>query len=301
MEHYSAVTIDEPTNGIPIENITNELSEKALEAITCPICSNLLWDIVDCKECGYIFCKNCINDSIQKINNSCPICQCSPFISSGCKALKNIFLNIHLKCPNESCEENIEYSEYINHISNCKYRKYHCANDGCDYENTVNNIKEMEKHSKICKYRIIKCNHCEKEMKELEYKNHLETQCSKIVHCKFCDSKMENWYYITKHSHNKTDDVKCLKNKVEHYVNRSNDLEKKLRNVVKTENDEKKENDKLRGEFEQLKEMYKVLKTANDELSKKNSKLQNKIENLNIISLLCKKRGRTKRNKIKKE
>ncbi len=135
----------------------------------------------------------------------------------------------------------------------------------------------------------------------MEYKNHLETQCSKIVHCKFCDSKMENWYYITKHSHNKTDDVKCLKNKVEHYVNRSNDLEKKLRNVVKTENDEKKENDKLRGEFEQLKEMYKVLKTANDELSKKNSKLQNKIENLNIISLLCKKRGRTKRNKIKKE
>ena len=109
MENYSAVTIDEPTNGIPIENIINELSEKALEAIICPICFNLLWDIVDCKECGYIFCKKCIDDSIQKINNSCPVCRCSPFVSSGCKALKNIFLNIHLKCPNESCEENIEY------------------------------------------------------------------------------------------------------------------------------------------------------------------------------------------------
>ena len=59
--------------------------------------------------------------------------------------------------------------------------------------------------------------------------------------------------------------------------------------------EEKQEIIKLREtNSKQLKEMYKVLKTANDELSKKNSKLQNKIENLNIISLLCKKRGRTK-------
>ena len=295
MEHFSTDTIDEPKHGIPIENVLNKISEKALETFTCPICLNLLWDSVDCKKCGTLFCKNCINDWTQNYNNSCPNCRNPSFVSSGSKALKNIFLNIYLKCPNKSCEEKIEYSEYITHLNNCKYKKYYCDNDGCNYENTMINRKEMEKHLKICKYRTIKCKHCEKEMKELEYKNHLETQCSKIVQCEFCDLKMENWYYNSKHSHNKTDDIKCLKNKVEHYVNKSKDLEKKLKNVIKTENNEKKEINKLIEEIAQLKETCKILKSQNDDLCKKNSKLKDKIENSDILFLLCKKRRRTKK------
>ena len=258
---------------IPISMVSNQLDKTTLEELTCPICSCLIWDIVDCSNCGNIFCKNCINASIEKISNSCPICRESPFKSSGSKALKKLFLSIHLICPNELCKEKTPYYDYINHLINCKYRKYHCENIGCNYENIVANRKDIEEHSKICKYRFIGCVHCKKIIREIDYEKHLNKECSQIVECSFCHKKMKRWFFNSNHNNNSiTNDITCLKNKVEYYKNKSEEYEEKFKitglliksfinayKKIKTENIELKEKCKIE-EFNTLKKLNEISK-----------------------------------------
>ena len=151
MENYALALINKPKEGIPLELVINKISKDLI----CPICFNLVWDYIDCTQCGSLFCRNCIKNSLAKVKNCCPMCRKSPFNNSDCKALKKLFLNIQLKCSNKPCDEKILYPEFINHLEKCKFRKYRCLNDGCDYENTLNNKKDMEKHSLECEYRII--------------------------------------------------------------------------------------------------------------------------------------------------
>ena len=292
MENISNDSIEEPKKVIPIALDSNKIGETTLEALTCPICAELIRDITDCLYCGNIFCKNCIDECIKKVNDSCPICRRHPFKSSGSRALKNLVLNIKLKCPNELCKEKIEYAEYINHLKNCKYRKYYCKNEGCTYENIVDNIKDIEEHSKICKNKLIKCIYCEKEMKEIDYENHATCECSQIVECSFCNTKMERWFFKTKHCCDKTDNVNLLKRKVEYYKDKNTNYKQKIKYIlplINYKNNEKKEIEKLKIEIFKFKE--KNQKSMN-ETEKASKNLDGNPQNLNSNSFLGKKRIR---------
>ena len=120
MESFSPKEIDKPKNGIELKMLLSQNKDDLI----CPICQNLIWNYTDCSQCGNLFCSSCINESLSKVKDSCPVCKTTPFKSSGSKALKKLFVNIKLKCPNQPCDEKIEYSEYINHLEKCKYRKY---------------------------------------------------------------------------------------------------------------------------------------------------------------------------------
>ena len=130
-----------------------------------------------------------------------------PFRSSNCKALKKIFEGIKIKCPNSPCNEFPEYLDYLEHLKKCQYRKYHCSNEGCDYENTLNNKEDMKAHFASCLYRITHCEFCNEEMIANKLERHCKKECPKfIIDCGFCYESMTREYFDNKHT-----EKECLK------------------------------------------------------------------------------------------
>jgi len=257
MENFSINPIQQIKNGIPFDNVITGIDKSTLEIVTYPICLNLAWDIVDCSKCGLLFCKYCINEAIAKSSNSCPVCRNSPFQSTESKTIKKIVSKFKLKCPNFPCTENPEYSEYIKHQEKCKFRKYHCMNDGCNYETIIENIEGMESHKKSCQYRLIACQYCAKAIKEIDSINHLNNECDKIIECSDCHKSMTTSNFMSKH-----DVISCLRNQID-------DSEKSNKNK-----DEKLEN--LNNEINKLKKQIEELKKDNAELIENNKSLSNK-------------------------
>ena len=275
MENYSISPIIEPKDGISFDLLLTNVDKSTLEIITCPICLNLVWNIIDCGHCGSLFCKYCIDEAI-KSNNSCPVCRHVPFETTQSKTIRKIIDKYKLKCPNNSCKENPEYSEYISHQEKCKLRKYRCNNEGCDFEASLIDKENMEAHTKKCQYRNIICQYCNKTLKEIDFVNHLNNECSKIVECDDCHQKMTTSEFLGKH-----DAVSCLKNQLDYYKNKINDEQ--------TESF-KKEIDKMKTEINDLKKENFDLKKQNIILSNEKEKLKEEINKLS----LNKKRKRTK-------
>ena len=202
--------IKEPKDGIPTNNIVNKIDEEKLNELTCSICQNLVWNPVDCSKCGKLFCDYCLKQSKEKLINFCPMCRAKPFKSSKCRALKIAFLDVKLKCPNDSCKENPKYYDYISHLEKCEFKKYHCVNKDCNYENTLNNKNDMESHFNSCEYRITNCKFCGKEMVAHLLEKHHGNDCPKfIIKCKNCFESMTREDYNNAHTENK-----CLKNQI---------------------------------------------------------------------------------------
>ena len=164
MENFSLNSVEDLDNGIPIELLLSEIDKSTLETITCPICLDIVWDPVDCSKCGFIFCENCIDESIEKVDDSCPICKNSPFQTTECKTIKKLLAKFKFRCPNIPCDVNPEYSDFLDHLEKCKFRKYHCNNKGCDFETIEDDKEGMENHSKICEYKLINCQYCSKSV-----------------------------------------------------------------------------------------------------------------------------------------
>ena len=214
-EKYSPVPIKLPEAGIPEEQY--EISPVKNDVI-CPICKYLIWNVVECKNCGKLFCKYCIEEKKLQSRDYCPLCECAPFVSSDSKAIKKFFDNIKLKCPNQECEKLIDYNDYKDHLEKCEFRLYQCNNEGCDYKN----IKEyMEDHSDNCEY--------------------------KTIQCPRCHSQMTRGDYNSKHYSLLNDNVDCLKAQVEFYKKEEENLKNEIKSL-------KEKDDKNNKEINQLKQ-----------------------------------------------
>ena len=233
MEGFLESDIEFPKDGIPLDRISSDFDKKTLENKICSICLNLVWNPIDCSKCQNIFCKYCIDIIKKEKKYSCPLCR-KLFKSSNCKALKKIFEGIKIKCANSSCKEYPNYSDYVEHLKNCQYRKYHCSNEGCDYENTLNNKEELKTHFTSCLYRITNCDFCKKEMIANELKNHCIKDCPKfIIECEYCNQSMTREYFNREHT-----DKKCMKFQIKRLNNNINNLINKAKENEK-ENKEK--------------------------------------------------------------
>jgi hypothetical protein len=294
MESFSPKEIDKPKNGIELKMLLSQNKDDLI----CPICQNLIWNYTDCSQCGNLFCSSCINESLSKVKDSCPICKTTPFKSSGSKALKKLFVNIKLKCPNQPCDEKIEYSEYINHLEKCKYRKYRCNNNGCDYENTLENKKELEEHSITCQYKKIKCKYCEKEIKQIDFNKHETKECQGLMECPFCKLPMKRKTFLSNHADSNTNNIKCLKTKVDYYIKECKKYKDELK---KLQASSKKEVDDIKKgfdtELDELKEKYKKLMKENKKLNEDIMNWDTNFQKMHQKVMLNAKRRRSKDKK----
>lgn len=188
-----------PKEGIPIENvICSDIN--LIENLTCCICLNLFWKPMYNLKCNDIFCKYCINQCLKKVGKFCPLCKNESMRLYPAKFINRFFNDIKIKCLNYPCEEIIQYSDYEDHLINkCKYRNYKCLNNGCSFKGI---LSIMEYHSKMCEFRIIKCEYCEKSMKKCEYEKHIRTECITEIKCKECNFIMSKSFYTSHHKCN---------------------------------------------------------------------------------------------------
>ena len=53
----------------------SDINESLLSDLTCPICLNIVWNPVECNECGNIFCEYCAKKISNSYRSYCPICK----------------------------------------------------------------------------------------------------------------------------------------------------------------------------------------------------------------------------------
>ena len=258
---YSPNPINYPKAGIPKQYLFNA-DESLLSELKCAICPNLIWNPVECNECGNLFCEYCIKESIRNSGNYCPLCKTSPFNSRQAKGLKRFFNKIRIKCINNNCKEKPEYSDYVRHLENCKYRLYHCNNEGCKYQDTLENIKY---HSNECKYRIIKCKYCEKNIKDYMSERHEKTECTQKMECPKCQTSMTRGFFWSKHYSEKDENIDCLKAQIKNLE----DLSKKSKEQIEEiKNSHKLEILTLKKEIKKLENEKNIYKKEKEELKK---------------------------------
>ena len=150
-------------------NRENVINKDDLFDLTCPICLNILKNPISCSTSNHshCFCNQCINKYL-KDSNKCPMCK-NIFEFQINEEINNLLNNLLFKCPfyKEGCNNTIKYSEYFNHINNCKYKTnilYECQVKKYNYKNKEfekclykANLNEIEKHFKLCALLKYKC------------------------------------------------------------------------------------------------------------------------------------------------
>ena len=119
--------------------------EKVKDIILCSICTGLIVDPKQCRNCENNFCNHCITKWM-KSSNSCPF-KCQEFeIKETTKTVKNILEKLNLNCPH--CDlKNLNYDSLMKHIKTCNSLKTYCPACSCLVE--VKLIKEFELQNKL--------------------------------------------------------------------------------------------------------------------------------------------------------
>ena len=173
-------------------NSDNLINKENSENLLCPICYCILKNPKSCsdKKNSHLFCKDCIDQYIQKNNNNkCPLCKLNFEYKNNNEI--NIKLNkLEFKClyKNEGCNDIIKYSDYLNHISNCIYNKYICQIKKYNYNTKrfeicgfKSNKKNIENHIKKCAFMEYYCIFCNKNIFKINLEEHLNNNCKMCI------------------------------------------------------------------------------------------------------------------------
>ena len=68
----------------------------------------------------------------------------------------------------------------------------------------------MKFHANNCQYRIINCIYCNKEIQEYYFNTHEKTECTQLIQCPKCKTKMTRGSYFSKH-YNQRKHQQCQK------------------------------------------------------------------------------------------
>ena len=189
---YEPCQIEPPTAGIPFENV---MTKALLTGLTCIICKNLLWDPVELDVCHHVCCKYCINKWLRSHSN-CPACRQKPNSYQPPICLIRSFGELKIKCSNNGCPCTPCYSNFVQHLEKCEYRKYKCTNEKCNYIGLKENVKS---HCLNCKFRLEECKYCQQLVPFCEHEKHAKTVCQQEYTCQKCFVPMKRGYYFSKH------------------------------------------------------------------------------------------------------
>ena len=197
-----------PSSNILDYNVNDVVEGKDyIDILICPICYNILKDPVSCNntEKSHSFCNDCIFQCF-KLNHKCPICK-QNFEFGTNKKVKELLPKLKFKCKyaEEGCQKIFDYSYYFFHLEKCEFKenlyecqveKYNFKNktfQKCNYEGT---FKKIIKHFKTCALLNYKCLFCNKNLLQINIKDHFSSYCKIIYHTD------EDFIYIGQHDAN---------------------------------------------------------------------------------------------------
>ena len=145
-----------------VENY-NSFPEEVMESLYCILCSCIVNNPVECKECQSIFCKECW-DQLKILGKGCPMrCQKSE-IQKANQFVFDVLKKLKFKCP--ICDHGgLSYEKFLQHYNVCEIAKMYSA---------INKLEAIEKEkdeeiNKIQKKIEDLKNNRFKEEKEIRY------------------------------------------------------------------------------------------------------------------------------------
>lgn len=167
------------------------------ESLICSICQDLYKIPVGIERENYthIFCHNCLIRWFEK-EKTCPICS-SDQPDKKIKQMDNINneinqLNRYCIYEEYGCEWIGNIESYKIHISECGYQLVGCPFNGCS-----EGVEKMllEEHLRTCKYGMIKCQLCHREIVKYKIESHQTNKCiNRLMKCEFCHKSMMQQY-----------------------------------------------------------------------------------------------------------
>jgi len=118
-------------NQVLFYNPDNLINKENTDDLICPICFYIYRNPISCsdKKNSHSFCKECIDNYLKDNNNTCPTCKLN-FEYKIKNEINNELNKLKFQCmfKNKGCNEIKSYSEYLNHINECKYfiGEYEC-------------------------------------------------------------------------------------------------------------------------------------------------------------------------------
>ena len=152
---------------------------------------------------------------------------------------------------------------------------------------------KIKYHSNECKYRIIECQYCKKNIKQCDSERHEKTECEQDVECQKCFSVMKRGYFWSYHYSENNDNIECLKA----YIKKlENDSKKDKDNFKIKEETYKKEIVKYKNTIKNLEEKNKYYENENTKLKKELEEWNTSLKDI-YNKLVLKK----EKNKIERE
>ena len=156
-------------NQVHFYDSDNLINKENTEDLICPICFYIYNNPKSCsdKKNSHSYCKECIDNYSKDNNNTCPTCKLN-FEYKIRNEINDELNKLSFQCmfKNKGCEEIKSYSEYLEHINNCKYfiGEYECNIKKYNYNKKefekcgyIGNKKDIENHLKICGFINYKC------------------------------------------------------------------------------------------------------------------------------------------------
>ena len=176
-------------NQILFYDSDNLVNKENTEDLICPICFYILKDPKSCsdKKNSHSFCKECVDNYLKDNNNTCPTCKLN-FEYKIKNEINDELNKLSFQCmfKHKGCNEIKSYSEYLNHINNCKYfiGEYECNIKKYNYNERefekcgyIGNKKDIENHLKICGYIFYKCLFCNENILSKDLEEHVTNKC----------------------------------------------------------------------------------------------------------------------------
>lgn len=269
MKSESNITQNKATkyHGIAISRVINsEYLDSLRDIYKCNICFKIMINPTDCEKCGHSYCFDCINDF------RCPFSCENSNIRPSSVGIKLILNNLNFRCDNDGCEENILYSNLINHDFHCEYKLIKCPNLNCGINLAKKNLQNHIENE--CKYTIERCRYCGYEFPRGEVKNHVES-CETIFHSLNLSANED--FNI---AHNNSQDSISLNNT--HNFNQSHLIGKKDFSKIKAKSYLEALNINLSKIVRENDEKYKALKEENTKMKTEyNSEVKDLLAKLN--------------------
>lgn len=134
------------------------------DAIICVICGQIMTNPAMlmnshncCMVCEHMFCLDCIRNVYTQ---DCPVCRRQFNVSTPSTALKKLISNQLMKCVNKECKEIFSIRDMQKHQTLCILETETCGECNISYVR-----KERTEHTKICEFRFVDCQYCQKAVK----------------------------------------------------------------------------------------------------------------------------------------
>ena len=124
----------------------------------CPICLGLVWQARACSLCENVFCKKCIDQSLEKLSTACPLCRRVYREKAPSIEVQTYLSNLKISCRNLAfgCEELVAYADLDRHqTQTCRYPTKECS-----ICNDFILVNDFIQHEISCQPLFIQCSIC---------------------------------------------------------------------------------------------------------------------------------------------